>query len=120
MKKSYLHLLRTIILVAFFLPIYSATDTNAQSNLNNVPSYYYANYNFINDWNAIWEIFSTIKARNDLDMNIDTSYFSQLHSHFSNSFRYLTKDYNTTYEKCLALTSELSNRVTYSNLQSFL
>ena len=118
----------TKILVLFGLLIcggifYFASAQNIPSRnyrYNNVPNYYYANYKFADSWDDIWEVFSTMTARNDLGMDVDSSYFRRLYLDFSNSFRYLTRDYNTLYEKCLALSRELSREITYTNLQAFL
>lgn len=87
---------------------------------NNVPNHYYANYRFIGSWNDIREEFNVIKARNDLDLDVDTSHFRKLYLAFTNSFKYLTQDYKTIYEKCLALSRELSYNITERNLQAFL
>ena len=103
--------------------IYFVSAQNISSRnyrYNNVPNYYYANYKFADSWDDIWNIFNTVKARNDLGMGIDTSYFRQLYLDFSNSFRYLTTDYSITYEKCTALARELSYNISNTNLQAIL
>ena len=102
---------------------YSASAQNISSmnyRYNNVPNYYYANYRFINKWNDIRDVFSTIKARNDLGLDVDTTYFQRLYWDFVDSFGHLTRDFQTIYEKCNALALELSHGITYMNLQAFL
>lgn len=122
MKKFKKILILFGILACWWL-FYSASAQHISSmnyRYNNVPNYYYANYRFINSWNDIWDVFNIINARNDLGMSVDTSYFSRLYSDFRNSFDYLTQDFKTIYQKCLALASQLSSEVTYMNLQAFL
>ena len=81
------------------------SEVNAASN--EVPAYYYANYKFIDDWTQIWDIFRTIQARKDLWLSIDQSFFSDLYTHFVNSFPHLTSYYKTVYEKCTLLADDL-------------
>ena len=102
MKKT----IKTLLLC--FLAVFGVTSiaqAQVKSSTNTVPDNYYANYKFINDWNQIWDIFNAMKSRNSLGMSIDSSYFSDLYTHFSRSFPHLTKDYSATYEKCLLLAS---------------
>lgn len=110
-----------ILVCGGFFSFTSAQNISSRNSINNnVPNYYYANYKFADSWDDIWETFSTIRARNDLGMDVDTRYFRKLYLDFTNSFKYLTKDYSTLYEKCIALAWELSNEITYKNLQAFL
>ena len=104
MKKTLKTLLFFGLLVlGFYNPVSNAQVTNP---INNVPDYYHANYQFIDDWNRIWDIFKEIRSRYDINMSIDSSYFRELHTHFQNSFKYLVKDYSTVYEKCTLLAEQ--------------
>ena len=118
MKKA-LKLFWLSILLTIF---YGASTINAQvvRPVNNVPDYYYANYQFIDDWNAIWDVFSEIQSRYSLDMDVDSSYFRELHTHFQKTFQYLPKDYSTVYTKCTLLSEQLSNWATRQDIQWFL
>ena len=96
--------------------------TNAQVTIssNNVPKHYYANYEFVDDWEKIRDLFRTIRSRYDLDMDIDSNMFSELYNHFNKSFPHLTKDYKTVYEKCLLLANDLSKNYSYTNMENFM
>ena len=87
---------------------------------NNVPEYYYANYRFINDWNKIRDIFDELNSRFELGMDIDSSYFRELSTHFRKSFPFLTNDFKPVYEKCTLLAEELSSNVSKTKIQQFL
>ena len=80
MKKVFKVLILSGI-VAFF-GIMPTNVLEVQAATNNVPAYYYANYKFIDDRNQIWDLFNTIKARKDLELDIDRSMFSELYTHF--------------------------------------
>ena len=105
MKKT-LKLLVLCGIVAVF-GVMPGKISEVQAAPNNVPAYYYANYKFIDDWNQIWDIFNTIKARKELGLDVDNSMFSELYTHFSNSFPHLISQYKTVYEKCLLLADDL-------------
>ena len=105
MKKVFKVLILSGI-VAFF-GIMPTNVLEVQAATNNVPAYYYANYKFIDDRNQIWDLFNTIKARKDLELDIDRSMFSELYTHFVKSFPHLTAYHKTVYEKCTLLADEL-------------
>ena len=119
MKNPIITALKSVALFSF-IAVFGLTSTaNAQigRTASNVPNEYYANYKFIEDWNQIWNTFNEIKSRYDLNMNIDSSYFSELSSYFRRSFQYLTKDYSTVYTKCQLLADELSNGASRLDVQ---
>ncbi len=118
MKKT----LKTLLLLSLVALWCCSSIAKAQvtTPVNNVPDYYYANYQFIDDWNQIWDVFSKIKSRYDLGMSIDSSYFRELHTYFQNSFKYLVKDYSTVYEKCTLLAEQYSNWASRMDVQWFL
>ncbi len=107
----------TLLTLWFIIP--SSNDVNAQVR-NTVPDYYYANYKFVDSWDKIRKIFWTIKSRQELWMEISTSYFSELSRYFQDSFPHLTQDYQTTYEKCQLLADTLAGWVDNETLKSFL
>ena len=117
-KKS-LKILSLWALLTFWCIIPSSNDANAQIR-NTVPDYYYANYKFVDSWDKMWEVFWTIKSRQDLWMDISSTYFSELNWYFQDSFPHLTQDYKTTYEKCELLAKTLESWVTDENLNAFL
>ena len=67
---------------------------------NYVPDYYYANYQFADDWDAISDRFTTARAKYSIGKQFTTSDFMELSRHFKKTFPHLTNDYNTVYEKC--------------------
>ena len=87
---------------------------------NDVPDYYYADYRFADSWENIWDTFKEIQSRYDLGKEVDQSLFIKLNNYFNNSFPYLTKDFDTVYQKCSILASELSQRYSYSDLKALL
>ena len=97
------------IVASFSIMPSQVLEVNAAQN--NVPDYYYANYKFIDDWNQIRDIFDKMTSRFELGMDISPSYFRELSLHFKRSFPYLTKDFNTVYEKCTLLADGLSYNI---------
>lgn len=94
MKKT-IRVVLWVIAILMTHPMVNAADA--------VPDYYYANYQFISDWDQIWNIFNSMKSRYDLWLPIEKSYFSDLHTHFTKTFPHLTSDYSATYDKCILL-----------------
>ena len=124
MKKITLNIIKglfaTSLLLSLLIPI---NHTSAQSVLAkkwNVPNYYYANREFIDSWNDIWTLFNDVKARSDLDLNVDSSYFIKLWKDFNQSFPHLHTDYRATYEKCILLAQELANWYSEDTLKIFM
>ncbi len=115
MKKFVSVVLKSLIagIIVSNLWIIQTPSVSAQS----VPDYYYANYKFVKNWDELWDIFSTLQARQQLGLDIDVDLFSDLTKDFENSFKYLPQDYKTTYEKCLLLSENLSKDYSYSSLQ---
>lgn len=94
------------------------TNVNA---LNEVPAFYYANYKFINDWDEMWNVFDSIKSRDELNKSIPSSYYTELLTHFNNSFPYLTEEYKSTYNNCIIIAESLSNNgYSYADLESLM
>lgn len=114
-----LKILSLVLLLTFWFVIPSSNEVEAQAK-NKVPVYYYANYKFVDSRDKMRKLFWTITSRQDLWMEISTSYFSEISSYFEDSFPHLTQDYHTTYEKCELLAKELSKWISDEALQSFL
>lgn len=87
---------------------------------NNVPVYYYANYQFADDWSAILDWFTKANAKYSVGINIPASDFAELYKHFKNTFPHLTKDYSVVYEKCLLLSEKMSRGYTDEELEAFM
>ena len=85
--------------LVWFTPL-NNTNVNA---LNEVPAFYYANYKFIKDWDEMWSTFDAIKSRDSLNKSIPSSYYTELLTHFNNSFPYLTEEFKSTYNNCRIL-----------------
>jgi hypothetical protein len=87
---------------------------------NNVPDYYYANYKFNDDWEAILNWFTKAKAKYSVGQSFSTSEFAELSMHFDKVFPHLTKDYATVYEKCSLLAKSLANRYSYTDMEALM
>ena len=83
--------------------------SSRNSTYNNVPDYYYANYKFAEDRDAIWDWFTKANAKYSLNQEISSSEFAELSKHFDKVFPYLTKDYASVYERCSLLASSLAS-----------
>ena len=118
MKKALKVLILSGIVVCFGVTPTKILEVQAATN--NVPAYYYANYKFIDDWTQIWDLFRTIRSRYELGLNVDNSMFSELYTHFANSFPHLTPYYKTTYEKCLLLADDLRRWYSYSSMEALM
>jgi hypothetical protein len=68
----------------------------------------------------MWDVFDEIISRQQVDMDVGSSDFSDLNRYFKQSFPYLTPDFKTTYRKCELLAESLSNGVDEEDLKSFL
>ena len=106
-----------LVTSGFVIPWSNSVDAQVK---NMVPDYYYANYKFIDSWDNMRKVFKTIRSRQELSMDISTSYFSELSRYFKESFPHLTQDYQTTYEKCEFLAESLAGWIDEEDLKSFL
>ena len=118
MKKALKILVLCGMVIGFCLVPNNVLKVKAATN--SVPNYYYANYKFIKDRSQIWDVFDTIKSRYELGLDVDQSLFSELYTHFVNSFPYLTPRYKTVYEKCLILADELRKWYSYSTMEALM
>ena len=87
---------------------------------NNVPDYYYANYKFADDWDAILDRFTLAKAKYSTDNEIPTSDFENLAKYFDNVFPHLTKEYSSVYEKCKILANNLANSYSKRDMEALM
>ena len=87
---------------------------------NNVPDYYYANYKFSDDWDALLEWFIKAEAKYSIGQSFSTSEFVELSRHFDKVFPNLTKDYTSVYEKCKLLASSLSRSYSYTEMEALM
>ena len=107
----------SLVFVASILT--SIPDTYAQV-ANYVPDYYYANYQFSKDWDAISDWFTIARAKYSINQEPTSEEFMELYNHFKKVFPNLTQDYNSVYEKCLLLASTLANEYSYSNMEALM
>ena len=61
--------------------------TSRNSANNNVPDYYYSNYKFRDDWDAITEWFTKAQAKFSLGQEVSSSEFSELSKHFDTTVK---------------------------------
>ena len=87
---------------------------------NYVPDYYYANYQFVDDWDAISDWFTTARNKYSINKTLSSSDFSELLGYFYNVFPHLTKDYSSVYDKCTLLASSLESEYSYSNMEALM
>ena len=87
---------------------------------NNVPNYYYANYKFADDWDAILDWFTKTQAKYSVESDIPSSDFAQLAKHFDAVFPHLTKDYSVIYEKCSILAHRMANGYSKEDLEAMM
>ena len=102
------------------LSIPNSNKAFAQTVENKVPDYYYANYKFAEDWNAIWEWFTKNIAAYSIGQEIPSSEFVRLSEYFQKVFPYLTKDFAATYEKCTILAKNLSEQYRYTDMEALM
>lgn len=107
-----------------FLWIFDYTSSqfiSSRNSANNeVPDYYYANYEFIEDWEKMTDWFVKAKAKFSVNQSFSTSEFAELSKYFDNVFPHLTKDYASIYQKCSILAKSLSNEYKYSDMVSLM
>lgn len=125
MKKVTFSILKTLVLLPLAIVLVLPSEpTFWQSVIAKkwwVPDYYYANYEFIDSWNGIWNTFDTISNRYDLNLNVENRLFRDLLNYFNNTFLYLPQDYSAIYEKCqLLATKMVSGQYTDTELASLL
>jgi hypothetical protein len=94
--------------------------TSRNSANNNVPDYYYSNYKFRDDWDAITEWFTKAQAKFSLGQEVSSSEFSELSKHFDKVFPNLSQDFSATYEKCSLLAKTLTNDYSRSNMEALM
>ena len=87
---------------------------------NNVPDYYYANYEFASDYDAILDWFSKAKAKYSVNQEFDTSEFVKLSKYFDKTFPHLKSEFAETYERCSYLAHSLAENYSYSNMQALM
>ena len=119
MKNSMKKALKILVLFGVGLLCSSIPGTYAQI-ANYVPDYYYANYKFADDWDAILEWFTKAKAKYSVDQSFSTSEFVALSKHFKKVFPHLTKDYSMVYEKCTLLADSLSHGYSYTDMEALM
>ena len=121
MKKLLKTFLFGAVITWLLLSFSSAQVISSRNSKNNkVPDYYYANYQFIDDWNAILDWFTDAKARYSTNQKFASFEFVQLAKYFDNTFPYLTKDYSTVYGKCSILAKMLAEEYSYVNMESLM
>ena len=122
MKKLVRPLISLFIVVfwGFASLVLAQVISSRYSANNNVPDYYYANYKFNDDWEALLDWFTKAKAKYSVGQSFSTSEFAELSKHFNKVFPYLTKDYSTVYEKCSLLADSLSQNYSYTNMEALM
>lgn len=121
MKKFIRPLVLIAIIIAGFASLVLAQVISSKNSAhNNVPDYYYANYKFNDDWEAILDRFTKAKAKYSVGQDFSTSEFVELSRHFDRAFPHLTKDYSTVYEKCSILAKSLANSYSYANMEALM
>ena len=110
MKKLFkaLWLSLGIVFIWWFSLALAQVISSRNSANNKVPEYYYANYKFAEDWDAILDWFTKAKAKYSIGKEFTTSEFVELYRHFNKTFPHLTKDHAMVYEKCSILAENLS------------
>ena len=112
--------LAIVVTAGFASLVLAQVISSKNSTYNNVPDYYYANYKFNDDWEAILDWFTKAKAKYSIGEPFATSEFAELAKHFDRVFPYLTKDYSTVYEKCSILAKSLANSYSYTNMEALM
>ena len=115
MKKT----LKALFLIGVLMLCSSIPSTYAQV-ANYVPEYYYANYQFADDWDAILDWFTKARARYSVGQEFTTSDFVELSRHFNKTFPHLTKDYSMVYEKCTLLADSLAKWYSYTDMEALM
>ena len=112
--------LAIVIIVSFASLVLAQVISSRNSTHNKVPDYYYANYQFNEDWEAIIDRFTKAKAKYSIGEDFSTSEFAELSRHFARVFPHLTKDYSTVYEKCSLLANSLARNYSYINMEALM
>ena len=113
-------LLGIVLFGSFASLVLAQVISSKNYKYNNVPVHYYANYQFVDDWEAILEWFTKANAKFSVGIDIPTSDFAELYKHFKNTFPHLTKDYSVVYEKCLLLSEKMSRGYSNEELEAFM
>ncbi len=112
--------LAIVIVGSFASLVLAQVISSRYSANNNVPDYYYANYKFNDDWEALMEWFVKAEARYSVGQDFSTSEFAELSRHFDKVFPNLTRDYQSVYEKCSLLADSLSRGYSYTNMEALM
>ena len=119
-NKKVCKLLWVTLAVWLLLNLLWDSNVFASAVENNVPDYYYANYKFSDDWDAILEWFTKANAKYSIKQEVSSSEFADLSQYFRKVFPHLTQDYGSVYEKCTLLADSLANWYSYSNMEAFM
>jgi hypothetical protein len=110
-----------IVIIAGFASLVLAQVISSKNSAHNkVPDYYYANYQFNDNWEAILDWFTKANAKYSIGQEFSTSEFAELSRHFDKVFPHLTKDYSTVYEKCSILANSLAHGYSYTNMEALM
>jgi len=109
-----------IVFIWWFSLTLAQVISSRNSENNKVPDYYYANYKFADDWDAILDWFTKAKAKYSVGQDVSTSEFVALSKHFNKTFPHLTKDYSMVYEKCTLLADSLAREYSYKDMESLM
>ena len=122
MKKTVKLLISFSILIFWSLISISLAQVISSKNSanNNVPEYYYANYEFIDDWNAIKRRFSEVGAMYSTDTLIPSSKFMELTEYFDNVFPHLPEKFSDTYHRCSLLAKNLTDSYSDYDMKAFM
>ena len=94
--------------------------SSRNSASSTVPEYYYANYKFADDWDAILDWFSVVGAMYSTDTSIPSSKFVELNEHFDKVCPNLNETFNDIYYKCSLLAQNLANSYSDYDMKSFM
>lgn len=108
-----------MVLIGALLCCIGISGTRAQV-ANYVPTYYYANYKFVDDWDSMLTWFNKAQAKYSLSVDFYPSEFAELSRYFDRIFPHLTKDYSVVYEKCSMLSRAMSNGFEKEDLEAFM
>ena len=111
-----------LLLVATLVMVWNVPNNDVFSAAvrNDVPDYYYANYKFANDWEAILDRFSEVSATYSVGWEIWSAKFRELSDHFDKVFPHLTRNFSDIYHKCSALANSLAENYSYSNMEALM
>jgi len=112
-------LFKSLFLIGVILTCTTIPDTYAQV-ANYVPDYYYANYKFNDDWEAILDWFSDVGAMYSVGAEIEQSKFKELSEHFDKVFPNLIREHSDVYQKCSVLARSLAENYSYNNMEALM